>query len=295
MRRKFSVVLFLAARTIWACPQQGGPASAAPIALPTQGPTMEETIAFINDAYASVGMRTSGGEYLHGKVRQSGPLSLQLVKTCSVVLQDVARVEPRIGDGFAEFNGLGFSRMLLDLSKTDPLSVSVEESTTTPTRFQVVASNAYFATELAPEVPAGTAPTPAPPAPIPFKIWNSWVQATSGTSIVVVTGFGKLTSLPLDSDIKIDKMVDGHFYPGSIADIKPGAWIDTERKVTTDKKGKAVGTHEEMTNINDVSAPQSKKEAHLGSFDDKDQAERGAKAYIHAIVICYKSPAPSLF
>jgi len=33
----------------------------------------------------------------------------------------------------------------------------------------------------------------------------------------------------------------------------------------------------------------------IGTFYDKDLADRVAKAYIHAIVLCHKPEAPSLF
>ena len=245
---------------------QQGPAVPPPPAAATTGPTMEQTVGFISTALETQG--TVKFRDLVGSHEEK--TTIQLKEPCSL----------SISDGTS-------TKTMFDLQRSDPRSVHVSEVRTTPTTYRVTMDRAITWREL-PEHP-----TPAPSAPkndvdgiiysidLPMISVVPWRSNTLFTYIITkktllfsTTSEGpKVISL---SDVKI----------GDVVQMSPGKSNDgaTELQQLLDSG-----------NINEHSGKQSPGIAELFDFFDPDTAERVSKALIHAMVLCHKAEAPSLF
>ena len=227
---------------------------------------------------------------------------MQQVNACSVILSDIDKMAPEIEDEFSNrAHGWGIMRTQIDLGKIDPRGVSVKESTSTPPEYSVVVSATNQAVGSPPEkdvTPAGE-PTLAPPAPTPFEGIFGHVRSISTTSIVIISGRTRhLISFLLDQNLLVRELGSGSGfgYGRTLADISPGDFVMIDRNAEV-KKGKVVFLQEVITYTKTKKPdPNFVFDLELASLiKDKTFAERVAKAYIHALALCYKPPAPSLF
>jgi hypothetical protein len=118
------------------------------------------------------------------------------------------------------------------------------------------------------------------------------VRSVSGGSLTIVTGQGHLVQVTLDRSADVSVVGTGGSSPGTASDIAVGDHLYLSRYTTTEgKKAQTVG-HQSVSVIKNTSAQQATT---VGYFTDKDLADRAAKAFVHAIVLCHKDEKPPLF
>ncbi|MDR3751269.1 MAG: hypothetical protein P4K94_07250 [Terracidiphilus sp.] len=216
------------------------PASVPPSPAPASGPTMEQTVAFINDTFAKI------GEFHYN-----------------------AGDEPSVSAGS---DNQGLCAIKRDDMAVHAQSISI--STDSTLTFTSSATKTINDTEC-----------------VPDKHGKLVIDKATGNlaTNVLVTKEEVLVrqELHLDAlDPRTISVVSNEVVRTSIRlltgkDTWPGKTIPETFSVTIKRPSSETKGNTEMITI--------------GTFYDKDLADRVAKAYIHAIVLCHKPEAPSLF
>jgi hypothetical protein len=248
---------------------------------------MEQTIAFINESFAKQGDVTAGS------IKRSGQ-SAQLEKACSLIATSTLTTPALLWSNAlhdtTSVKSVETLRTVLALDRSDPLSVSIESSSD-GTIHQVLIKRAVVDGFRALDVAADAV---AESLPEEYYI-NAIVRSVSGSSLMLVTGEGHLVQATLDSNAKFSISVsNGKSGPGTAGDIAVGDHVGIYRQTWTEGKGKKAQTiRDQSVVINKNTAV--KRAFSSGIFADKDLADRVAKAFVHAIVLCHKDDKPSPF
>lgn len=118
------------------------------------------------------------------------------------------------------------------------------------------------------------------------------VTSLSGSKLTLVLDERRVADVPLDQETQFSYFPKPNSAGVSIAtnsrisDIVPGDYVLVIRKLLDKRKRKAQQSVQVVTN--NYGLP-------YVVFTDKDLAERVAKAFIHAIVLCHKDDKPSPF
>jgi hypothetical protein len=260
---------------------QQGPAVPPPSVAATSGPTMEQTIAFLN------GLLTKQGEFeLPPGMNFTARIMLQQVQLQAPCTLDVHTTR-RDTDDTGHTYSSSF-RYLLDLEKTDPksLQVSKQESKQHPgtVAYDVTMDRASWR-----QVPLEN-PTDANPPLLTKGTYgilltkqqnNIYVFQTEDTNQRYPFWVTNATGLRVQHG---DVTVQG----ATFNDVHAGDPIFVD--VSGQKNGFAIAS----TLIDFGASDSLSKFDHL-VFNDSDRTERAAKALIHAMVLCHKADEPSLF
>jgi hypothetical protein len=264
---------------------------------PAFGPTMEQTVAFINESFQKQGDVTWNSEstltsttFIHS-MKWSGQ-SVQLENACSLVetrkgtFRDIVRDNDSTHHTDHDTTSVETSKTVLSMNLTDPFSVSVEPASDSK-YYAIFVKRAVFSFRAL-DVPSNAV---FEALPLEYRI-NAIVRSVSGSSLTIVTGAGHLVQVTLDSSADISVVGTGGSSPATASDIAVGDHLDVSRYMTTEgKKAQNVG-HQSVSVTKTTSA---ERVMEVGYFTDKDLADRVAKALIHAIVLCHKDDKPSLF
>jgi hypothetical protein len=254
-------------------------------------PTMEQTVNFINDAFAKQGTIASNSSTVTVTYRAQ---SVQLENECSLIFTSDVQTNftesPILNQGSTR-------KYVIHLDGSDPLSVTVKP--------QNMSTSVLYIAALEKAIVDWRALKPSEqgsPAPLSATYFiGGIVRSISGSSVTLVTDTGWVQTITLDADAEVSfpsqRQSSGEFVSakGNLTDIAAGDHVSVLR-ASVDPKGKGRPKDfvysQSVTLSKNSSSPQL---VLLGAFTDKDLAERVAKAYIHAMVLCHKSGAPSLF
>ena len=251
---------------------------------PAAGPTMEQTITFIQDAFTTQGQFTSGGTTIDKQtiVLQSG---------CS----------PLLSMGLSNHSGRTQYVGILKLGSSDISSIAVIENG----GYEVVLKGADYQQQLPDVVLRNTLQYQAGRA-VPDHEWIvGLLESRRADSISIVTGDGIRWTAPLDTrtrallyvspsrGVAYNPMSVGDLADGDLVRLAPGR-VKTRSGEDQYKGGHAIEDGAlEITLIR--KSIKGRQLVIVGRFQDKDIAERVAKAYVHAMALCHKDDQPSLF
>jgi hypothetical protein len=237
---------------------------------PAPGPTMDQTIAFINDSFSKRGsFTTDGTDKISYLVVKYNLQSVRQENTCTLAISRTWE-QNRPGNtdniGLDPTDGLHRDRWELFLDRTDPLSVTVRasDSSTPPTYFVAINGSAF--NRPIPEVPANATPETLPAT---YKV-HGFVHSVSGNSLTLISEDGKLLILKNPPN---DNYAEGDYI-----------------EVTRKPLGSVFGL---VYNLERSSTGQRSLDTAV--FTDKSLADRVAKAFVHAIVLCHKDDKPPPF
>jgi hypothetical protein len=261
------------------------PASAPPSPAPVHGPTMEQTIAFINDAMA-------GKDLFH-----STPISVIYQDGCSVLMR--AHLVQAAPPNDTEV-------VHIKLDQSDPLTVSAAQYG--GGGFFVTVGH-LFAEVVWPAVPSSAIPIDL--TGVQTEVSLGRIQSVVGSNVVVLSDSGQLFRFQLlpKATIRLDKPLTLTYEVGAASNLLPGAFIDLWQYEGYDPKKptKRQGIEQliKISLLDEGTIPfhylpfirQIPKYPDVTLFASMDQktAESVAKAWIHAMVLCYKPAKPSLF
>jgi hypothetical protein len=249
------------------------------------GPSMEQTIAFINDVLA----REGEGMVFPNMRLVSRNLVLQ--KDCSVLSRTTyfQTVPPEDPSAWRNGEVTGVARLRLDQS--DPLTVSIKK----------VAGLAEVSIEkgvLESEYP--TVASSAQPVDLTGSaVLIGKIQSFVAPELVLLSGdTGKLLRFQVGPTARVFFLFDGGSSTGAtLNDLVPGAVVYLDQKMIPNADGKGhhqLGTHLEHT-ISIYRPPTKPTHVVPFTFSDQETAEHVAKALIHAMVLCHRDVAPPLF
>ena len=287
MRQIFRLVLFLSSMSALACTQQqqtpSQPTQSAP--QPGSGPTIEQTIDFINQAFAKRGPLTvdlsdnGGGQNLTMKTTYKAQ-ELKLEAGCSLAYAqthfDFTSVAGEAADYFVNKNYEVTDHFLLRLDSSDAPEISVTSNSSGTPNVYWIKDNIPF--KQLPYETQDQTPTPFPPSK--GYSFAGFVRSVSGSTVVAITDYGKLVSIELFPKAEIT-------YSGNATSISPGAFITASDIGPVFKKKEHLSQN--IVDADHVAHP------FFGPFPTEGEAKRVAKALIHAMVLCHKDTAPSVF
>lgn len=281
MRSLYLPVLFLCFTSVHVTVAQE---TASPTSM-LPGPTMDQTVAFINETLVKEGdFPAPGSTRIYGAyqilaVKEEAP---SLEKPCSLVAGQTIQT-------------------VLHLDKTDPLSVSIEQGETVdgvPT-YRLVIARAVFDWKIAGEENR-TADSAQPPfimqAENNFQPTRGVVRSITPTELTYVPSRGKVVTIRLRPDTKATAnpayppFLRENSYETSATAIAVGDLVEVYPGI------KPNGRVDPNTFIILRTVKSLRPQRYFGPlFRDGDLAKRTAKAYIHAIVLCHADQKPSLF
>ncbi|MBT9330008.1 hypothetical protein [Paracidobacterium acidisoli] len=257
--------------------------SQAPPAPSAPGPTMEQTIAFINTGLAQ-------DDALENKPVRTR--SVELSNGCSLVMTEKRVAGPGNPAGNMDYPHYP-KRYSLHLDKTDPRSISISSAGDTPASGASVTISSAIWEEL--DLPYQV----TEPLPGSYQI-TGVVQSVSESSITIETLFNNLITIPVDPQVGYSEMAEGAGQGTRITkrrfselrpSIHPGEGINIRRSPYEKLQSIMKEDSVHLLSVNEK-LPRNENFAY---FHSKDQAERIAKALIHAMVLCHKDQPPSLF
>lgn len=245
-------------------------------------PTMEQTIAFINTALAQ-------DDTLVTRLTRSR--SIELSDSCSLVMTEKRSTDPIPGVDvdYPHYP----KRYRLHLDKTDPRSISISSAGDDPADGGtiVIASAIWEELDLPHHV--------TEPLPGSYQLIGV-VQSVSEWSITIETLFSNLITIPIDPQVEYGEMADGarestkltkRKFPELRSIIHPGEGINITRSPYRKLQGIVKEDSVHVITKNE----QLPRQFDFAYFHSRDQAERVAKALIHALVLCHKNAPSSLF
>jgi hypothetical protein len=231
---------------------------------PASSPTMEQTIAFMNQelvARGEISLKPHERTVSQFMTLEDG---CSLVDRSEVVYQYPTDAWP--DSGKAWMNGAGSSIAVLRLDRSEPLTVTVGAED---------GGYPVFVTGL---VTLRDPPVSVAPVELPKKtssdVQDARVKSVSPKEVLLIAG-GRIVRVPLDKKTQIH----GGLAPGDVVYLQ---WT---------------GQFSDFTNLTQYKRVDENRPSRfdLASFRDKDTAERVAKSLIHAIVLCHKPKPPSPF
>jgi hypothetical protein len=258
---------------------------------PDSGPTMSQTVDFINKALTSRG----GDGHTTGLAVISQDFTLE--NSCSLVLRSVDIFTIDAYRNNSLMSGQFISRRSLSLEHSDPLSVSTAKD---GEWYEITIGKAVIEARY-----PDSASLP-PPVVLPEEFVSfGKVQSVSDGDLHIATVYGKSVILHLQANPKVSQHTDTVDVPASVSDITQDSEISFAQTKVQDAPGekkKGAFTHSEqvaVTHLEQViviykKSSQPRPYPFL-SFPDEDTAQRVAKALIHAMVLCNKPETPSLF
>lgn len=256
----------------------------APTSAP--GPTMDQTIAFLNETLAKqAGVTYSYSSDASETIERQ---TYQLEGVCSVKVSSTIgkRAGPSgINDKHLQEveqkrnNHKGTRQWVLFLDRTDPLTVRVLPEGNPQTAFSVMIAKAVFQNQPIDIVDS----THIEKLPSEYDEYGV-VQTVSGKSLTIVTDNGRLIGFTPDRKIQL-------LGDAQTSDPSHGDWVNISR-ATFGSFPKVVGETLVLEKTSDSEKPFS-----FAYLTSQDQADRIAKALIHALVLCHKDgdAKPSLF
>jgi hypothetical protein len=281
-------VVCFAIFAVWGHAQQIVPPNSPTQAIQGSAATMEQTIGFINDSFAKQGQvgwtlaesRDFGMTFLSQSVEFEAPCLLVMRST-------VEKNSPYFNQGHDK----GTKIANIDLERTDPNSVSVSSIEAQGSAVaQVKIGRAVFQWRAL-DVPSTTH---AEMLPEEYTV-SGIILSISGTSITLVTDKAKLVSFTLDNNADRYVSSEQSHVPVLINELSVGDYVEINRDVKTSGKGRKSKTETTQSLLNWEKKTSSPRPFTAGTFADQDTADRVAKAFIHAIVLCHKDNKPSLF
>ena len=281
--------IVLAALCSFFCRQPASAQAAlAPAALaqsssaPPSGPTMQQTVDFINETLRAEGDYPEPGSNRGVGIWQAFRVSENLVSL----------------DGPCSLAAGSDLLTVLHLDKTDPLSVSLltEKAEDAPT-YRLVIERAVFDWKT-PAQKTGDAETAVPPYTVfggGYILQRGIVRSITPTEITYVPAPGKFVTLRINQDVRV---LDSSTHPPfsgdtqtSVSAFRIGDLAEAQPALSNKGQREKSGPYT-MTRV----AKSIRTQSFWGPlFRDRTLAERTAKAYVHAIVLCRRDEKPSLF
>lgn len=297
MTRICRLVLFATTSFVWipVVNAQGAPSQETPAPAVNASPTMEQTIAFINQVISDDTSEKSVWTVAHFELLNT----CQLEYSTSTIL--ALNEEP--------------THYQLTLTSSNTPDVSVSSWIFPGGANQITLVKARITFREVPLETNGTEPITIRPEHIsPMEAYEGYVKSFDGATITFIStrgiSRGKLLSFTIDKHTEPSRGAnysDGTVadLPSSLSDIAPGKFIS----ITTDMNGNKREWKKDHPSIMVADSKQyhltdrhiAPSDAKLTSpnfyiaFKSADDAKRVAKALIHAMVLCHKSAAPSLF
>jgi hypothetical protein len=247
----------------------------APATTPPPGPTMEETVAFINQVFTDRGpIAAESGFYKEQGLKLQGGCALEYTQV-SILPTD----GKTSGDPTLNRNREKRARFLIHLDSSKVPNFSVKK----------VADN-YFIVGNIDYKQLSYETNDQKPMPVHFgddlKFRGS-IRSISGETMTVVTEEGKLISVELRNRYRYQTEVNIS-YAGTISSLAPDEFVDTDVhfKDTFWSSGRFVQNIKVSDHIDSPT---------FGPFPSEDAATRAAKAFIHSMVLCHNDSKPSLF
>lgn len=242
------------------------PASVSPSPASAAGPTMEQTIAFINERLAKQGE------------------TFQLSNKCDLV-HTITHADPDTPGKI--YTG----RSLFRLDHTDPLSIEVfPYAIDGVTTYTLEAKRAVCLNLPGPT--SATVPTVHPPSNYELV---AIVHAVSEKVLTVISSDGQLLDIPLVDGVEVrreDVTANGVNMPvTNVSDIAVGDMVSISEELKM--KGSKIKSIDQSILV--TKNTEAQKEYAFAVLSDKETAEHLAKAFIHAIVLCHKPEVPALF
>lgn len=289
MKRIHSLVLL--ASTVFSCvstvesQSAPSPETPAPVAsATTASPTMEQTIAFINESLSKQ------GEFeVHSQnfVKTFGRQSVRLDQGC--LLERSTPYKDQFLDS-PILNQTGTRRELLHLDLTDARRVSLQAMENgNPVYYEIFLEKAVYDFR-----PLDVQPQAHIPDLNGDYTVNGIVKAVTSTFLTLITDEAAEVNVPFDMGAEVMRRppYSSEEMKTDLSDIAAGDSVHiyrTSNEIIVKKK-KVDKFDQHIILIKNTGAPQKFS---FASFVDKDSAQRVAKALIHAIVLCHKDqPAP---
>ena len=123
------------------------------------------------------------------------------------------------------------------------------------------------------------------------------VTSFSESSLEMIADNVALIPITLEPNVKIELVTLGKVgsTAGSLSQIAVGDRVLVARIAQLSQVGDKLVENGFMETVKVVKNTTAEQKARFGSFKDKDLGSSVAKALIHAIVLCHKNAAPSLF
>jgi hypothetical protein len=260
------------------------PAPAQPVAptsqsQPVPGPSMEQTLSFINDVFTKDGdLRVPSPTGNMARLAQS----LQSQGACLTEYRTITKIL----DNGSLFDGDHNKRTIVHFDGSDPLSVTVLP----------VAGTEFFAVVIKKALTDNIALSLQDQAAHALAVQyvrEGIIRSLSSDNMTFVSDLGEWIAVPLGS---VDQVTDSTgLVASSTLEVGDLVYVIQRSATTVQKKG-----HPALASFTNSIAIERKPTSNLvsfnaGVFKDKDVADHVAKAYIHAMVLCHKPETPSLF
>jgi hypothetical protein len=254
-------------------------------APPATSPTMEQTLNFMNESLVGQGEFTyDASDYLKQTISAQ---KVQLVGTCGMLVDSklVQRSSLGLGNAVKTY----FLKFLVRLDRTDPLSISVVPDSEMPnTAYDVVAKRTSFTVQ--PAQTNATVPTVLPSSNYGI---SGIVRATSGNTLTVISGDGRLLDITVVNDAFISKNQTTLSGVGNIGigDIVAGDLVNISETIET--KGSKIKSIQQQVMV--TTNTEDPRWLIVARFSEKETAEHMAKAFLHAVILCNKTAKAPLF